>query len=112
MASVEECEQAFRLLADRLAGADPEARKQSTLDRSLSCSLPDIGVVFGAQLQDGHLRDIRQVDQPDGQIKLTMSSDDLMLLVAGDLSFASAWASGRVKIDARVFDLLKLRSVF
>jgi hypothetical protein len=25
---------------------------------------------------------------------------------------ASAWASGRVKIDANVFDLLKLRSVF
>jgi putative sterol carrier protein len=41
-----------------------------------------------------------------------MTSDDLLKLVDGELNMASAWASGRVKIDASVFDLLKLRSVF
>ena len=41
-----------------------------------------------------------------------MSSDDLLDLVAGRTKFASAWASGKVKIDARVFDLIKLRSIF
>lgn len=110
MASVEECDTAFRALADRLSSADPD--KHSDLDRTLTCSLPDIGVIFAGRLHDGKLDDIRQVDSPKAQVKLTMSSDDLIDLVDGKLKFASAWATGRVKIDARVFDLIKLRSVF
>ena len=112
MATAEQCEKAFRALADRLASADAETRKNSSLDRSLSCSLPDIGVVFGARLKDGRLEDIRQVDSPDAQVKLSMSSDDLLRIVDGELNFASAWANGKVKIDARVLDLIKMRSIF
>jgi hypothetical protein len=41
-----------------------------------------------------------------------MSSDDLLALVDGRLKMSSAWATGRVKIDAGVRDLVKLRSVF
>jgi putative sterol carrier protein len=41
-----------------------------------------------------------------------MTSDDLLKLVSGELAMGSAWATGRVKIDANVFDLIKLRSVF
>jgi hypothetical protein len=111
MASVEECDAAFRGLAKRLAATDPD--KRSDLDRTLSCELPDLGVVFAGHLHDGELTDIRQVDGKDkAQVKLTMSSDDLIALVDGRLKFASAWASGRVKIDAGMFDLLKLRSLF
>jgi hypothetical protein len=40
-----------------------------------------------------------------------VSSDDLVALMAGDLSFTNAWSSGRVKVDASVFDLLKLRNL-
>lgn len=112
MATSAECEQALHTLADRLAATDPETRKRNALDRSLSCTLPDLGIVFGGQLRDGRLEDIRPVEQADGQVKLTMSSDDLLRLVDGELNFASAWASGRVKIDAKVFDLVKLRSIF
>lgn len=111
MATVAECEQAFHTLADRLAAADSASRRQS-FDRSLSCALRDIDVIFGARLRDGLLVDIHQVDKPDAQVKLTISSDDLVKLVAGELTFASAWAGGRVKVDARVFDLIKLRSIF
>lgn len=113
MASVEECDAAFRALADRLSSTDPT--KRNDLDRTLSCTLPDLGVVFAGHLHDGTLTDIQQVEDgkgPKAQVKLTMSSDDLIALVDGRLKFASAWASGRVKIDAGVFDLLKLRSLF
>ena len=41
-----------------------------------------------------------------------MTSDDLLKLTSGELSFAHAWASGRLRVDANVFDLLKLRSIF
>lgn len=109
MATADECEQAFHTLAERLAASD---QGKNALDRSLSCRLTDIDTIFGAQLKDGRLTDIRRVDKPDAQIKLAMSSDDLVKFVAGELKFASAWAAGRVKVDARVFDLIKLRSIF
>jgi alkyl sulfatase BDS1-like metallo-beta-lactamase superfamily hydrolase len=112
MATAEECERAFHTLADRLAANDAETRKRNSLDRSLSCTLPDIGIVFAARLKDGLLDDIRRVDEAAGEVKLTLSSDDLIALVDGELKFAPAWASGRIKLDARVLDLVKLRSIF
>lgn len=112
MASPEECEKAFHQLADRLAAADQSTRKKAALDRSLTCTVSDLGIVFGARLKDGELNEIRRAEVADGQVKLTLSSDDLLQLVDGRLSFGSAWASGRVKIDAKVLDLLKLRSIF
>lgn len=112
MATVGECEQAFRGLADKLAAADPDARKKAAFDRTLACTLRDLDVIFAGRLHDGTLSDIRQVNTADAQVRMTMTSDDLLKLVDGELNMASAWASGRVKIDASVLDLLKLRSVF
>lgn len=113
MATVEQCQQAFDALAARLAAVDEQTRRRNSLDRTLGCTLRDLGVAFSGRLKDGLLEDIHQVDDASGaQVKLTMSSDDLLKLVAGELNLASAWAGGRVKVDARVLDLVKLRSIF
>jgi alkyl sulfatase BDS1-like metallo-beta-lactamase superfamily hydrolase len=112
MATVAECEQAFASLAARLAETDPQTRKRNALNRTLSCSLPDLGVIFGGRLHDGLLTEIRQVQDPGAQIRLRMSSDDLIKVVDGELNMTSAWTAGRVKIEAKVFDLMKLRSIF
>ena len=73
-------------------------------------------MTFVGHLHDGTLTDIRQIDgdsaAPKAQVRLTMSSDDLVDLVAGRTKFATAWANRRIKIDASVFDLVKLRSIF
>jgi alkyl sulfatase BDS1-like metallo-beta-lactamase superfamily hydrolase len=112
MASVEECAQAFRTLADRMAATDPAVRARNAIDRTLSCRLTDLDVVFGGRLHDGLLTDIRTVDTADAQVKLTMASDDLVAMVSGKQKFASAWTNGRVKLDASVLDLIRLRSIF
>ena len=112
MASIEQCAAAFADLAAKLGAADTATRSKATLDRSVTCRLTDLDVIFAGQLRDGGLHDIRQVAQADGQIKLTMTSDDLIALTEGQLNLVSAWSSGRVKIDASVFDLLKLRNAF
>lgn len=112
MASVEECEQAFHALAGKLASADQGAKQKASLDRSLSCTLRDLSVTFIGRLHDGELTDIRRASTADAQVRMTMTSDDLLRLVEGELNMASAWASGRVKINASVFDLLKLRTIF
>ncbi len=112
MATIEECERAFHDLAEMLAGADGDKRQKAVLDRSLTCKLRDLDVIFAGELRDGGLHDIRQVERADAQIRLTMRSDDLIELTAGNLNFATAWATGKVRVDANVFDLLKLRSWF
>lgn len=110
MATVEQCEHALHGLADKLAGNSGSAA--DGFDRSLSCSLHDLAIVFTGRLHDGKLTDIVQVRDPAAQIRLTMSSDDLLRLVDGELNMAKAWASGRIKVQAGVRDLLKLRSIF
>jgi putative sterol carrier protein len=52
------------------------------------------------------------VDSSTAQVRLTLSSDDLLKLVAGDLNVGQALISGRLRIDAGMLDLLKLRSIF
>ncbi len=115
MATLEECEKAMRSLADKMAANDPSRRKVA-LDRSLSCTLRDLDATFGGELKSGLLTDIRELDAargtPPAEIRLDMTSDDLLALVDGRLNVASAWATGRIKIDARKMDLLRLRSIF
>lgn len=111
MATVEQCEAAMHQLADKLKSPDAEQARGKLIDRSISCHLRDLGVTFGGQLRGGDIVGIRQVEKPDGQIKLTTTSDDLLALVGGELNFARAWAAGRLKVDASVFDLLKLRAL-
>lgn len=112
MASAEECEKAFRQLAARLASADPEHKKRADFDRTLSCTLRDLDIVFAGRLTQGELTDIQRTDDAKAQVRMTMTSDDLIKMVNGELNMGSAWASGRVKIDAGVRDLLRLRSIF
>lgn len=112
MATIPACESALHELADRLAAADPAHRKKANFDRSLSCTLRDLDVTFAARLSAATLTDIHQVQTREAQVRMTMTSDDLIAMVAGTLNMASALASGRVKIEASVFDLLKLRTLF
>jgi hypothetical protein len=111
MATVEECEAAMHKLARRMRSPEAAGARTKVLERSISCRLRDLGVTFAGELRGGGIEEIRQVDKPDGQIKLTTTSDDLVAMVDGELSFAKAWAAGRLKVDASVFDLLKLRAL-
>lgn len=111
MASLEECHAALERLAGRLATVDDDERQRHAFDRSLSCLVPDLNVTFSGALSDGHITDITTEHAPKAQIRLTARSDDLLALTDGDLDFGKAWLSGRVKVEAGVRDLLKLRSM-
>jgi len=111
MATVEQCRAALDRLAQRLAAVDHDTRSKKALDRTLSCHLTDLGVDFRGRLAGGTLTDIEQAPDPRAKIKLASTSDDLVALTDGTLSFPTAWSSGRLKVDASIFDLLKLRSM-
>jgi putative sterol carrier protein len=110
MATIEQCREALTGIAARL-GSDPEAAAKVNLDRSLACHIRDLNASFHGRIEGGRIVDLTDGDDPRAQIRLSVDSDDLLALVAGELNFASAWASGRVSVKASFTDLLKLRKL-
>jgi predicted lipid carrier protein YhbT len=111
MATVEECRVALTQLADRMAANAAQTNAKLDFDRTLSCRVPDLDVAFHARLAGGRIVDVADGEDPRAKLKLTADSDDLVALVQGGLNIASAWASGRIKIDASLLDLMKLRKL-
>jgi len=114
MASIEECREALEQLSRNLAGSGGDVRKAAALDRSLTCHLTDLDLTFTGRLRDGHITDVTEA--PGGpaakaDIRLAMTGDDLVAMVGGHLNFASAWAGGRVRLEAGFRDLLRLRTL-
>jgi putative sterol carrier protein len=111
VATLEQCMTALEGFVGRLAAAEG-ARG---LDRTISCRLTDLGQLVHGRLANGSVHGMTAVDDgpsaPKADIRLTMGSDDLLALTAGELSFAPAWASGRVKLEAGLRDMLRLRSL-
>jgi Alkyl sulfatase C-terminal len=110
MATVDQCREALSGVAARLA-ADPGAAARVNLDRSLACEIRDLKVFFHGRLRNGTITDLTDGDDPLAQIRLSLSGDDLVALVAGQLNFATAFASGRISVKASFTDLLKLRKL-
>jgi hypothetical protein len=111
MATLEECEQALRELAAQIAAVDEQDRRRYSLDRTVSCDLTDLGDGFTGRFSVNGLEDLARGTSASANVKLRCTSDDLIALTRGELNLGSAWASGRIKIDASVFDLIKLRAV-
>jgi hypothetical protein len=111
VATMDQCMTALTGILGGLA-ANPAA---AGLDRTLSCRITDLEQVVLGRLSSGSVRDMRAVAEgpevPRADIRLTMTSDDLVALTDGRLSFGSAWKDGRVKLEAGLRDLLRLRKL-
>ena len=111
MATIEECRAALQALTARLGNNAGDGPSKPDFDRTLACRVTDLEVAFHGRLQDGRIIDLADGDDPKAKLRLTASSDDLLALVNGKLNVTSAWASGRIRIDASLFDLMKLRKL-
>ena len=110
MATAEECRAALQQLAGRLAELNPADRKEYFGDRTVSVTVSDLGVTFATKLGTGD-DPVREVgpDEPPADIRLTANSDEVISLAASPMNLAHSWVSGRVKIDASMKDLFRLR---
>nr|WP_168507794.1 SCP2 sterol-binding domain-containing protein [Streptomyces sp. S1D4-11]QIY95016.1 sterol-binding protein [Streptomyces sp. S1D4-11] len=114
MATIEECRSALDKLSDNMAGADGKVREAAALDRSLSCHITDLDLTFAGRLKDGRIEVLDTLQGPPrekAQIRLAMAGDDLVAMVDGGLNFAKAWGSGRVRLEAALLDLFRLRKL-
>lgn len=111
MASVDECRAALTRLAQKLADNADEVHRKVNLERRMVCHVTDLPVTFRGRLHDGRLLDLAEGDDPEAKIALSTTSDDLVAMIDGELSFATALASRRVSVRANPLDLLKMRKL-
>jgi predicted lipid carrier protein YhbT len=114
MATIEECRAALEKLSDNMRNAEGDVATAASMDRSVSCRITDLDVTFVGRMTGGRIVVHDTLEGPPkekAQIRLTMAGDDLVALVNGELNFARAWGSGRVKLEAGLRDLLQLRKL-
>ncbi|MFD4605829.1 sterol-binding protein [Streptomyces sp. NPDC058464] len=114
MATIEECRAALDKLSHNMGGAEGDVRAAAAMDRSVSCHITDLDVTFAGRLTGGRIEVEETFPGPPrekAQIRLAMAGDDLVDLVEGELNFAGAWGSGRVRLEANLLDLFRLRKL-
>jgi hypothetical protein len=113
MATAEQCRQALESLTGRIADLDPAQREAHLVDRMISCRIPDLGITFLTHLGAGGASPVREANGSDGraQVRFTAASDDLVAIADEPGSFARAWLGGRLKVEASIWDLLRLRKL-
>ncbi len=113
-ATAEECRTALESLTARISGMDPADRAAHLADRTVSCRVPDLGLLFVTRLGPDGAEPIKEGAPGDApaQIRFTADSDELAAVAADPGSLARAWLSGRVKVEASIMDLLRLRKLF
>ncbi|MGW0762886.1 SCP2 sterol-binding domain-containing protein [Streptomyces sp. NPDC002814] len=114
MATIEECRAALEKLSDNMQAAEGDARTAAALERSVSCHITDLDVTFAGRMTGGRIDVEETFEGPPrekAQVRFSLAGDDLVALVDGELNFAKAWGSGRVKLHASLRDLLVLRKL-
>ncbi|WP_067965265.1 SCP2 sterol-binding domain-containing protein [Nocardiopsis trehalosi] len=115
MSSVEECRAAIGKVSDRIMKVDEADRRKHLVERTVSVTVPDLDTVFDMRLTRNGLEDVtpRAAAAPAdrAQVRITVSSGDLVELAEDRLDFAKAMLSGRVKLDASFGDLLRMRKL-
>ena len=114
MATIEECRAALEKLSDNMRNAEGDVASAASMDRSVSCRITDLDVTFVGRMTGGRIVVHDTLEGPPkekAQIRLTLAGDDLVALVNGELNFAKAWGSGRLKLEAGLRDLLLLRKL-
>lgn len=98
------------MLAGRLGEMSPADRETYFGNRTMSVTVPDLDVTFATRLGKGDDPVAEQgPGSPPADIRLTARSDEVVSLAESPMNIARAWVGGRVKIEASVKDLYRLR---
>jgi SCP-2 sterol transfer family len=110
MNSADECRAALQKLAGRLSELSPQERDQYFANRTMSVTIPDLSVTYVTRLGAGDdpVHDAAPGDPP-ADIRLTANSDEVLALAQQPMNIARAWMTRKIKIEASMKDLIRLR---
>jgi hypothetical protein len=111
MATAEECRNALEILLGRITGMDAADRAANFPERTMSARVPDLGLLFITRVGPDGVDPVEEASPgtPPAQVRFTANSDDLVSIAADPASFARAWITGKLKVEANIFDVLRLR---
>jgi predicted lipid carrier protein YhbT len=114
LADVEQCRTAVETLVATLDGVDPDLRAKHVPKRSVACRISDLDVTFVGRIDEHGVHDVEESEdaEPAVDVRISMSSDQLVALAEGTDDFLHAWLRGRVQVSASMRDLLRLRTLF
>jgi hypothetical protein len=113
MTTAEQCREALQKLAGRLTEISPGERADYFGNRTMSCTIPDLGVTFRTHLGTESSEPVREQtpEDPPADIRITASSEDVLSLSDSPMNIARMWLAGKVKIEASMKDLFRLRKL-
>jgi predicted lipid carrier protein YhbT len=113
VATAEECRQALEKLTAQIADMDPKDREAFLADRAISCTITDLGVTFLTHLRPDGASPVTVANGSDGpaQVRFSVKSNDLVAIADDPGLFIRYWLTGRLKIEASLGDLLRLRKI-
>ena len=111
MATVEEVESTLADLIRLLEKLDPGSRAMLPSRRLIEARCADLGLVYHAAWRNGQLGEMHEgPPSKRADIRIEIDSDDLLAVASGERTFKSAFQSQRIRIDASMTDLLRLRA--
>jgi len=115
VATKREVERKLRELMSRLEEADAGVRGSLAGalpdSRVIQVIVPDLGLSYWTELAGGTMDSLHRGEPRDAEIRVHVDSDDLIELVDRRRSLFSSYLSGKVKIEASLGDLLRLRKL-
>ena len=113
MATKDEVGRAIERLMARLDGNQDNVRSAIPGRKVIGCLVTDLGAGWYSVIEDGRVSPPTETPPPGEQVTvlLKLRSDDLIDLVEERTSFMSAFLSGKVRVDASLTDLLRLRTL-
>lgn len=114
MASRERVEEKLRELIERLNGRGDGIRDSlaDTLPdrRTLLLRVPDVDGEWWSVLEDGRMDALHEGEpETEADIRIRAESDDFIELIDGTRPLLSSYLAGRLRVDASLSDLLRLR---
>ena len=113
MPTAEECRDALQELTGRLSELEPKNRDAFFSGRSFSCRVTDLDITFVTRFGTEGAEPVREAgpDDPPADVRMAAASN-VVLELAGDVgAFPRAWLTGRVKVQASMRDLFRLRKL-
>lgn len=98
-------------LIGRLGTLDPSYRAMLPTRRTIEAHCTDLDVMYHAAWVDGQLGALVEGPADRADIRVHLTSNDLDELATGSLTFRAAWAARRIRVEASLTDLLRLRAM-